>query len=656
MSSLRSIVPKLWLPVLLVMALALVVACGEAATEEPTAAPVATSVPATTAAPQAAATEEPAMEQEDEDEQPAPTQQAAAPQPTSTPRPAPTTAVQTHVPEGVMNYAVKETGVFEGHPRFMSSPRVQYSAVSFGESMVAIQPDLSPGPLLASEWDISDNGQIWTFTVRDDVTFHPKCGASGTESCGNFTIHDVLWNYKEWHEGSLNARAGIIGDFWVGNAGGSQNVIDDHTVEIDTGEPWLRERAFEFMRHLGGVSTTLVSMQQTRDIFERNGGNWDDRYSEPGVATEEYEAAAKEASKNISATGPWEIQGPTNSDTVWEFTAVDDHWRQTPYFANFNMRSIPEEATRVAAFQTGELDIMEMAFDSLDAVQAVEGTEIVAWPFAGQAGLNIYGQTYGVDKDGMPYEHLDCENAWVSCNEDPTSQEWLDSVKVKKAMAIAIDRQSIVDNLLSGFGDVLYLRDWMGHEAKADPRWVHEYDPEMARQLLAEAGYGPGNEFTITLVPAIRGAPAEVEACEAVAGFWEDVGINVDLQRIPYATIRPELITRTFQGATCHTVSQRLTPAIGASNYVAKSTFSYGTEHPWMEENITDLLGETNPNLVAEKERNVYGWFYDNVMAFALYAHDGIWPVGVRLDPEWTPIDFSEVRSPSGFEYIKHRQ
>ena len=549
-----------------------------------------------------------------------------------------------------MNYGVKETGVFEGHPRFMSSPRVQYSAVSFGESMVVIQPDLSPGPLLASEWDISDNGQIWTFTVRDDVEFHNKCGASGDQSCGSMTIHDILWNYKEWHEGSLNARAGIIGDFWVGNAGGSQTIIDDYTVELDTGEPWLRERAFEFMRHLGGVSTTLVSMQQTKELVEAKGGSMDD------TSTSQYEEGAKEASKNISATGPWEIVGPTNSSSVWNFTAVEGHWRQTPYFAQFNMRSIPEEATRIAAFEVGELDIMEMAFDSLPAVEAVEGTVINAWPNAGQAGLNIYGQTYGVDKDGVPYEHYDCTKAWVSCNEDPTSQEWLDSVKVKKAMAIAINRQEIVDTLLSGYGQALNLRDWMGHEAKADPRWVHAYDPEMAKQLLAEAGYGPGNEFTITLVPAIRGAPAEVEACEAVAGYWEAVGINVDLQRIPYATIRPELITRTFQGATCHTVSQRLTPAIGASNYVAKSTFSYGTEHPWMEEAITDLLAETNPDLVAEKERNVYGWFYDNVMAFALYAHDGVWPIGERLDPEWTPIDFSEVRSPSGFEYIKHRQ
>ncbi len=652
----RTIITRLWLPILLALSLALIAACGSA--EDPT----ATTAPAapTEAAPVATSAPEPTAMAEEPTAMPGETTVAPAPTavpPTSTPMPAPTRAAEpSHEPQGVLNYGVKETGVFEGHPRFMSSPRVQYSGVSFGESMVAIQEDLSPGPLLASEWDISDDGQFWTFKVRDDVEFHHQCGASGTESCGNLTIHDILWNYKEWHEGSLNARAGIIGDFWVGNAGGSQTIIDDYTVELDTGEPWLQQRAFEFMRHLGGVSTTIVSMQQTREIFERNGGNWDDRYSEPGVVTEEYEAAAKEASKNISATGPWEIVGPTNSDSVWEFTAVNNHWRQTPYFAEFNMRSIPEEATRVAAFQTGELDIMEMAFDSLPAVQAVENTVIVAWPNATQSGLNIYGQTYGVDKDGNPYEHLDCNNAWVSCNEDPTSQEWMDAVKVKKAMAVAINRQEIVDELLSGYGAPLYMRDWMGFDHKADPDWTFEYDPDYAMQLLEEAGYGPGNEFSITLTTAIRGRPAEVEACEAVGGYWEAVGIDVNFQRVPYATIRPELITRTYQGATCHALGQRLTPAIGASNYVAKSTFSYGTEHPWMEENITALLAETNPAEVDRREREVYGWMYDNVMAFALYSIHGIWPVGARLDPEWRPLDFSELASPQSFEYIKHRQ
>ena len=637
----RKILSRFWIPILMLSALALVVACGTSATEVP---PTATSAPQATAEPQPTAmAEEPtAMAEQPTAMAEEPTAMAEQPTvaPTSTPRPAPTRVVETtHKPEGVMNYGVKETGIFEGHPRFISSPRVQYSATSFGESLVTIQQDLSPGPMLAASWEISDDSRIWTWHIRDDVEFH--------KGYGKLTADDVLWSYRQYYEGALLARAGIIGDFWADKANATQEIVDEHTIKIDAGRSWLQQQVFEYMRHLGGTSTTVVSKKQTQEKVEAAGGSMAD------TGTAEYEAGAREASKDIAATGPWVIDSHESGE-VWRFKAVEDHWRQTPYFAEFNMWSIPEEAARVAGFQTGKLDIMEMGFDSLPTVEAVEGAVIVSWPYGGQVGLNIYGQTYGVDKDGNPYEHLDCANAWVSCDEDPTSEEWQKAVKVKKAMAIAIDRQALVDTFLSGLGQVLYLRDWMGHEAKADPRWVHEYDPEMAKQLLAEAGYADG--FSISLTPAIRGAPAEVDTCEAVGQYWEAIGIDVELQRLPYATIRPELITRKYQGATCHSVGQRLTPAIGASNYVANSTFSYGTEHPWMEENITDLLKETNPALVTEKEKKVYGWFYDNVMAFALYSYDGIWPVGQRLDPQWTPIDFSETKSPSGFEYIKHRQ
>ena len=140
-----------------------------------------------------------------------------------------------------------------------------------------------------------------------------------------------------------------------------------------------------------------------------------------------------------------------------------------------------------------------------------------------------------------------------------------------------------------------------------------------------------------------------------MAQYWEDIGINVKIQNVPYATIRPSLITRQYEGVTCHTVGPRLTPIIGASNYVSQSTFSYGTEHPWMQEKITDALKEVDPVKLAEKEREIYSFFYDNVMAFGLYAFDGIWPVGPKLDPDWTPFSFSETRLPNSFEYIKHR-
>ena len=585
---------------------ALLFACGSSATATPSGAPSPTARSQVTAVPStgggaAAAT-------------PVPTAMAQATE-------APSAMVK---PSGTINIGQRETGIFQGHPSQASSPRIQFLSSSIGEGLVTIREDLLPNPMVARSWDISADFLTWTWKLQPGVQFH--------KGYGTVTTEDVVYTYEQWYEGALLARAGFIGQYFGfdGNAdiGASTTIIDELTFEVFTGEPWVPARVFEFLRNGGGVSTWIVSKAQSEEL---------------GI---------DKASGDISSTGPWEIVEHA-SGQFWKFSAVEDHWRQTPFFEELVFWTIPEESARVAGFQTGNLDNFAMDFDSIITIESVEGAVLKGVPNAGQAGINWYGQTYGLDRDGNEYEFYDASQAWVSADLDTNSKEWQDALMVRKAMNIAIDRQTIVDTLLLGFGRPQYLRDWMGHESRANPDWVYEYNPELAKQMLAEAGYPDG--FTITLTPAIRGAPAEVETCQSLAQYWETIGISVRIQNIPYATIRPELITRKYQGITCLTVGVRLTPLIGASNYPITSTYSYGTHHPIIDEIFGRAATQTDPLKIQAGELEFYNWMWDNAMASSIYVHDGVWPIGARLDPDFDPSDYSDVRTATGFEYTKHR-
>ena len=596
-SAVKALVSRHLPKAVVLLFVALLFACGSSATATPAASsggdtPTATSAPSATAVPQATETA-PAMV----------------------------------APAGTINMGQKETGIFEAHPSKSSSPRIQFTSSSVAEGLITTAPDLSASPMLAKSWEISDDFLTWTWKFQEGVQFH--------KGYGEMTAEDVLYSYIQWNAGAMHARAGIMGDYFGGEDGtfgGRENasveIVDDHTMVINTGLPWVPVQVFEFLRNGGGSSSWVVSKKQSEEI---------------GIDA---------ASKDIAATGPWQIEDHASGE-FWKMSAVENHWRQTPHFAELIYWTIPEESARVAGFQTGQLDSFDMAFDSLPTVEAVDGAQVIGWPNAGQAGLNFYGQTYGLDRDGNEYEFYNPDQAWVSSDSDTDSQAWKDAVNVRKAMNIAIDRQTIVNELLSGFGKPQSVRDWMGHDARANPGWNYDFDPDLAREMLADAGYPDG--FSVTLTPAIRGAPAEVEACEAVAQYWQDIGIDVKVQNVPYATIRPELITRKYQGVTCHTVGIRLNPIIGASNYVIKSTFSYGTHHPWMEDHISSALVEVDPEETERKVREVYDWIWDNSTSSSLYTHDGIWPVGERLDADWQPTDYSEVRTAVAFEYVKHR-
>jgi ABC-type transport system substrate-binding protein len=242
--------------------------------------------------------------------------------------------------------------------------------------------------------------------------------------------------------------------------------------------------------------------------------------------------------------------------------AVEDHWRQTPYFAELVFWEIPEESSRLAGFQTGNLDTFIMAFDSIPLVEQVPGAKFMRVANAGPMMIQFFGNYYvGI---GTPEQRggYDPSLPWVSASPDVVSPEWERARKVRHALMAAIDTEAIIDTLLRGFGRPAVLHDYVGNEHLRDPDMKWEYDPERAAELLAEAGY-PGGGFSITLVPAIRNAPAEVAVCEAIATMWGDIGIDVKLQKIPYQTYRPQTVSRSYDGDACFGGRTRNAPVEG---------------------------------------------------------------------------------------------
>ncbi len=171
---------------------------------------------------------------------------------------------------------------------------------------------------------------------------------------------------------------------------------------------------------------------------------------------------------------------------------------------------------------------------------------------------------------------------------------------------------------------------------------------------MVEAGYPNG--FDITLTATVRGAPSEVEACEAVAQYCEDIGVNVTLQSLPCGTLRPTLVARIYQGATCHSVSISLAPTQGYASFTNASNFSYGAEHPFLEEYIGIAKTSIRREDRIAAEDALACWNFDNVFSMTgLYVNDNIWPVGPNINPWDNFIKQGDLRQINGFEYITPR-
>lgn len=312
-------------------------------------------------------------------------------------------------------------------------------------------------PALAHDWDVSEDGTVYTFYLREDVAFH-----NGEP----FNADAVVYSWErgkrpviEWSD--RWARAETV------------EAIDEYTVRMTTAEP---DPLF------------LGVMAQHWNIVP------------PGYLQEVGDDAFGEAPVG---TGPFEFVEWMREDRI-VMRRNPNYWRDgLPKVDEVIFRPIPEASTRMAAIQTGEVDIVNrLTVEQAEALEGVPGVNVVTYPIDRVFYIAFNNLTTGV---GQPTE----------------------DARVRRAMNYAVDRQAIIDSLFGGRAQLstgFMTESNLGYDHSIEP---YPYDPQRARELLAEAGYPDGFEIGFA---APAGAYTNFEqVAEAVQGYLAEVGIETEL-------------------------------------------------------------------------------------------------------------------------------
>ena len=577
------------------LTLVIAIACGSSATATPSAAPTsaaATAVPQATVAPTAVPTEPAAMVG----------------------------------PTGTLNIGFKELFTFGNGPRLVEANIVVFVGNTSGETLLKMNIDREIIPQMVTDWTLDESGTVWTLKLQEGVQFHGDWG--------EVTAEDVAYTMTEYAApDGVNALQGVMQRLYAAPGGGPR-VIDDHTLEVDTVEPQFD---FQYFMIVPEVVSTV-----SKKVFEELGD--------------------VEASRLGIGPGPWEFVEQSTRE-LWRFKAVEDHYRKSPEFAELVLWDIPEEATRVANFETGNLDSFLMGFDSKPRLDTLPDIRYMAVPNGSTAHIGLHPNHY-VGMGEADYEERrpgafkclrDNKCPWVSSDPDVNSAEWERARKVREALLISIDRQEVVDTLLGGEGAPQSLWAWENRQKELLPQYrAWEFNPERARELLAEVGLEDGFEIEITA--SIRGVAAEAESCEAVGDYWADIGVSTNINRVPYTAIGPRLGAREYVGLSCHGTGGRVDPAVIYDIvYGHNSGFSAGFDHPIFQRIMEEMFVIADDAGHWEKMNELAAFMYENALDSGFYSVNVLWPLGPKVNSWVENLQQGDTRSLGSYEYATHR-
>ena len=345
-----------------------------------------------------------------------------------------------------------------------------------GDATAPLEPDIATE---IPEPEMEGDLQTWTFTIRDDVMCHPWDGGEAYQ----LTAEDVVYSLEK---AANTETSGYAADY----EGMTFEAVDDMTVKISLETP---------------LSPTLFLPK----VANYNGGFI--------VCSQAVEDLGLEGFQTQPVgTGPFMFDSYTPQTSV-NLVANDDYFRGAPQLAGVEVRYMPDATSRELALQSGELD-------------AASGLSEAQWVDRINAEGNVQADVFGPG-----------EAAFVNLNVD---NEILSNPLVRQAIAHAIDREehqalygSPVSEIIWSPVPAALMPGGLTEEEAVAAEVDYPYDPELARELLTEAGYPDG--FDMTLITSEM--PAYRANYEVLQAELAEIGINVELQVVDHATMHAQI-------------------------------------------------------------------------------------------------------------------
>jgi peptide/nickel transport system substrate-binding protein len=342
------------------------------------------------------------------------------------------------------------------------------------EGVIGYDPSSGePMPLLATNWETSDDGLTWTFSLRDGVTFHDG---------EPFTADDVVYSYQSY----MNPELAAFDREFIASVVAEIAAVDELTVEVVA----------------NGVNADFLDAMYFFIVAEHI-------YSQvPLAEMAQAPITTGEDPSMVTGTGPFRFAERVVGDN-WIYAKHEGYWGGTPHLDEIVFQYTDDSSAVVAQLQTGALDIGGVG--GVDVV-GFEGTEVTV------------------------IEGLTREMSFLSFNLDESRAPILADLQVRQALIHGLDRQSLIEPVWFSYAEVaetlLPPSLW-----SCDPEGVtarYPYDPNLATRLLDEAGWTVGADGVrekdsqrLTIEFLASGSESTSPGFAIIQESWRQIGVEL---------------------------------------------------------------------------------------------------------------------------------